>query len=53
MAAKEPLTEKCFKCGKKITDREWVVCWTSCEDCLNESLEEYERKRANGDRSNS
>jgi hypothetical protein len=45
-----PLTEKCRKCHKKISDREWVTCWEYCDVCLSASLEDYERQRRDNDR---
>jgi hypothetical protein len=40
----QPLTEKCYECGKAICDEEWVTCWGYCDNCLSKSLEDYDKR---------
>lgn len=37
---------KCGKCGKSISEDEWVVNWGACADCFEAHVKKYlEEKR--------
>lgn len=33
--------EKCFQCGKEISDDEYVVNWGSCSKCFDANYQKY------------
>jgi hypothetical protein len=37
----QPLDQKCWECGKAITDDEWVVNWGSCSECFSAAFQKY------------
>lgn len=40
------LTEKCGVCGKDITEHDYIVNWTSCNECWDKEYEKYLAEKA-------
>jgi hypothetical protein len=35
------IEQTCAKCGKVISDCEWISHWTTCSECFNAHIDDY------------